>query len=567
MAQSAPGLPSELERLNRRVDELERRLSALETHSSPAPALATPVQSQVPLPTAIEPLTSRITAVPAIGKAVLGLAGAFLLRAIAESNSFPRLAIVLIGIFYAAAWLVLAVRNHATSRVASVAYGVTSLCILAPLLWECTIRFQSISPSFSAITLAAFFTFTVILSWRARLQVLPAIATSVTIITAWALIIATHDLVPLTAALLAIAFVTEVAACFGYLLGTRIPTALSADLGICLLLAIMTSGAVPESYSPVAPATIELLSLGLLLIYSASIALHGFRARLPISWFEVVQAVPAFTLAATGILRASHGSLSPALGAIFLVLSGISYWGTLSRFNDDSCRRNRRLAASWAAALLVAGSLFLLPPTLCVPLLCLASILAAYLYARSSKTSLGMHATVYLVAAAALSQLPNYSASALVGTVPAFPHWSVFVISAASFAAYIIGSRTPESRAIRRLLWTLPAAIVAFSIAACAIAAFNGLASGHLLLTPSRLSVVRTVITCLLALALAFAGAQWKRIELCWVAFAVTIFGTLKLLFEDLRFGNPASLVISLLSYGLVLIIVPRLTRKALDAS
>ena len=35
----------------------------------------------------------------------------------------------------------------------------------------------------------------------------------------------------------------------------------------------------------------------------------------------------------------------------------------------------------------------------------------------------------------------------------------------------------------------------------------------------------------------------------------------LKLVVEDLRFGNAATLMVSLLFYGLVLILLPRLTR------
>ena len=81
------------------------------------------------------------------------------------------------------------------------------------------------------------------------------------------------------------------------------------------------------------------------------------------------------------------------------------------------------------------------------------------------------------------------------------------------------------------------------------------------MLNASRLSVVRTVVICLIALLLGFSGSRWKRAELVWVAYVAIGLGTLKLLFEDLRFGNAASLVASLLFYGLILILIPRLTR------
>jgi hypothetical protein len=65
-----------------------------------------------------------------------------------------------------------------------------------------------------------------------------------------------------------------------------------------------------------------------------------------------------------------------------------------------------------------------------------------------------------------------------------------------------------------------------------------------------------------LAISLGFLGSRWKHLELSWVAYAAVACGTLNLLFEDLRFGNAASLVVSLLFYGLVLILLPRLTRR-----
>jgi hypothetical protein len=120
----------------------------------------------------------------------------------------------------------------------------------------------------------------------------------------------------------------------------------------------------------------------------------------------------------------------------------------------------------------------------------------------------------------------------------------------------------PPDEPKRRLLWALPAALVGFIAAALAIVAIVWLVATRFELSPSRLSVVRTIVNCALALSLGFLGSRWKHLELGWVAYAAVAFGTLKLLFEDLRFGNAASLVVSLLFYGLVLILLPRLMRR-----
>jgi hypothetical protein len=114
----------------------------------------------------------------------------------------------------------------------------------------------------------------------------------------------------------------------------------------------------------------------------------------------------------------------------------------------------------------------------------------------------------------------------------------------------------------RRLLWVLPAVVVGFAAAALAVVAILWLTAGRIELSLSRLSVIRTVVNCALALALGYLASRWNRTELAWVAYTAVAFGTLKLLFEDLRFGNAASLVVSLLFYGLILILLPRLINR-----
>jgi hypothetical protein len=70
------------------------------------------------------------------------------------------------------------------------------------------------------------------------------------------------------------------------------------------------------------------------------------------------------------------------------------------------------------------------------------------------------------------------------------------------------------------------------------------------------------VVICAVALALGFLSSLQRRVELTWLAYAAVALGTLKLLLEDLRFGNAASLVVSLLFYGLILILLPRVTKR-----
>jgi hypothetical protein len=569
MPQAVDNIALALEQLSERMRSLERRVAALEEHPENPPSLEPQSSSVVlerPRPPAtwrgFSPVEMPSGVVPILGKAVLGIAGAYLLRAIAESSSVPKLPVLFVAIVYACFWMVWAVRIHATSRFTSVTYGITSTLILSPLLWESTVRFQVLSPALAAAVTVAFVVLTIALAWRRDLQLIPWVATLGSVITALALIIETHELVPLTAALLTVALVTEAAACLGHRLTLRAIPALAADFAVWLLVFVLTSDTIPEGYHPASGATIAALCFLLLAVYGASIGVRSFALRHPITIFEIGQAVIAFALASYGVLRATHGSIARPLGAAFMLLAAVCYWGALSRFPEDAHARNRCVSATLAAALLLAGNFLLFPANLQIPFLCSAAAAATFVYTRTRKLSLGMHASFYLAAATVVSTLPAYAADALAGNVPGVPDWRVWIVAVTAALCYGIGASTEQDQRSRRLLWVTPAVLVGFTGAALAIAAIVGLASRHLELAASSLSVIRTVVICAVAIALGFLGSLQKRAELAWLAYAAVALGTLKLLVEDLRFGNAASLVVSLLFYGLILILLPRVTKR-----
>ena len=587
MLETVDGIASVFELLNERVRELEQRVVALEVQSAKqniaqvaletmeAPAeSAEAKEPELLIPPLLRKMPAKVRngelavetpagVITVLGKAVLGIAGAYLLRAIAESGSVPKLPVLIVAIVYACLWMVWAVRAHASSRFASATYAVTSAMILAPLLWESTVKFQALGSAFTGVVLVAYMLLTLALAARSDLELVPWVATVATVFTAVALLFATHDFVPLTTALLAIALASEVAACMGHRLTQRVLPALAADFAIWQLVDVMTSGrAVPEGYRLTSVGTLAAMCFGLLAIYGGSIGVRGFVRREPITYFDIGQGVLAFGLATFGALQVTHWAIAPTLGVLSLALAAVCYWGALSRFLDKSYARNRRVSATWAAALLVAGSWLLLPARLQVVFLCVAAVLAAFSYATTKQFSLGLHASVYLVAATAVSSLPGYAMSAMAGSVPAAPDWGVWVVAVAAGMSYVVGAGQAEERITRRVLWVVPALLVGFAVAAFAVSAIVGLAGGSAGLVASKLSVVRTIVGCAVALALAFAGARWKRVELGWVAYAAVGFGTLKLLFEDLRFGNAASLVVSLLFYGGVLILLPRMMQR-----
>jgi len=395
MPQAVDNIALALEQLSEHVRTLESRIAALEGRSETSSGVQgdnSSIALQRPSAPAtwrgFPPLETPSGAVSILGKAVLGIAGAYLLRALAESSTIPKLPVLMLAILYACFWMVWAVRVHAAGRFASSAYAVTSALILSPLLWESTVRFQVLSPAIAAAITVAFVVLAIALAWREDLQLIPWVATLASVITAVALIIETHELVALTVAMLAVALITEAAACLGHRLTLRAIPALGADFAGWLLVFILASETIPEGYHSATTSTITGLCFLLFAIYGASIAVRSFALRHPITAFEIGQAMIAFVIATYGVLHATHGSLARPLGVTFWLLSAGCYWGALWRFTNDTYVRNRRVSATWAAGLLLTGSFLLFSTHLQIPFLAFAAAVATYLYTHTHKLSL-----------------------------------------------------------------------------------------------------------------------------------------------------------------------------------
>src|SRR5690349_11466444 len=346
-------IASAVEQFTRKLEDLEQRVAALEGQRERAPAIDTHTEFTLQRPRPPETwrgfpsIEAPSGVVPILGKAVLGIAGAYLLRALVESSSVPKLPVLFVAIAYAYFWLILASRFHKASHFASATYGVTSALILSPLLWESTVRFRVLSPAFAGVCLVGFVVLSLGMAWRENLQIIPWIATASSVGTGIALIVATRELVALAAALLAVSLTVEIAGVLGRGFSMRVVAALAADFAVWLLVYILGApeGGVPEGYQETTPAVLISLSLALACVYGGSIALRVFVSRQLISAFDIFQAIAAFALACYGVLRATHGSAALEIGVLFLVFAVGCYWGALYRFVDESLVRNRRVAA------------------------------------------------------------------------------------------------------------------------------------------------------------------------------------------------------------------------------
>jgi len=554
-----------LVRLTARIENLERRVCTLE-HSSttatsiPSAAVVAAVRSQ---PTAEAfPLAQDGGVFVVLGKAMLGIAGAYVLRAVAESGSFPKLAVAVLALVYAGTWLIWAARVPAQALFASTVYAATAALILAPMLWELTLKFEVLPTSVTAGVLCVFVVTTYALAWKRNLVSVVWVANIAAILTTLALLIATHDLVPFVSALLIMALASEVAAGRNHWLRLRLLVAAAADLAVWILLYIYSGpeGARSDYKSVTTPL---LLALGciLLLIYGTSIVFRTTRLRHKIGVFEIGQTVIAFLLAAFSILRFGGSAGATALGVLCLLFAAACYALAYAYFDRYHEERNYHVYATWSGALFLAGTWLCLPPTPLALCLSVVAIVATLLGVRASRLTLEFHGLLYLAAAAYASGLLDYAGRALVGTFPAAPGWIVWIVAASTIPCYAVGGRLRTERWNQRLLQLLSAVLAVAAVITFLVSVLVWLAAIGMTPGASQVAVIRTLITCAVTLALAFSGSRWQRTELVWVAYGMLALVTAKLLFEDLQHGHPGSTAVSIFLYAVALILVPSMAR------
>ncbi len=552
-----------LARISERLERLESRVSALEhspkiinSRPSPvtAPASGTHAAEEIAVP-------QDGGVFPVVGKAMLGIAGAYLLRAVAESGSLPRVVIVALALAYAGMWLLWAARVSANSPFASAAYAVTSGLILAPMLWELTLRFKVLPAWMTAGVLIAFVTGASALAWKRNLAPVLWIANITAVCTALALLIATHDLEPFISALLVMAVISEFVADRKRWMGLRFLVAPAADLAVWIPIYIYS---LPQSsrldYAPVQSTLLLTLPSVLFLIYGASVTFRTAWLRQRITVFEIVQAVIAFLLAAFSLLELGPG-VRASLGIFCLVAAAAGYLVAFVRFDRLPEQRNYYVYSTWSALLLLAGSFLCLPPLLLALFLSAAAILATVVGVRRDRLTPEFHGLLYLAAAALASGLLEYAGRALAGTFPNAPGWMVWLVAASVLLCYAVGGRFPGEGWNQRLLRLLSAILAVCAAATLLVSVLVWLAAVGMTPGAAHIAVIRTLITCALALTLAYGGSRWQHIELVWTAYGTLALVSAKLLFEDLPHGHSGSIAISIFLYAVALIIVPRMAR------
>jgi len=577
-------LQARLEELSRELREVHRRLDVLEAReasSSAATRAAAPDggvgsdSSPAPRPERRAPTAPARTVIALVGRTLVILGGAYLFRALADRELIPPLIGAVAGMAYAMWWLIEIDRTmRRGERLSALFYGLGAVMIAYPLIWETTVRFEILTPSVAAVALILFFALGLAVAWR---RALSEVAWSVTLLTAGTaigLLFATHDFLPLTAALLSMALAVEVLAFRDRWLGLRWPAALGLDLAVVMLASAAVGPEPPRAgFAAALPAGAISFGLAIPLLYLASIGARTLLHQRLITPFEVFQAAAALLAGLSGAVRVIGfaGSDPTAIGAAIVLLGAVCYAAAFASIDRRSGRgRNFYSYTTFAALLVLAGSYMLLAGSALALTWSTLALVAVGLGGWFNRITLRFHGAVYVVAAAVVAGLVASAFDGLFAapTNPWRPLTALGICAGLVGAAcYGILLATP-TRADAPWFESLPRAIIAALVAWSAAGIAGGLLGGPLAAAfggteeVAFLAAGRTAVLAVLAVAFAWAGRRWSLQELTWLVYPILVGGGLKLLWEDLRYGQPITMFLALALYGGALIATPRLMRR-----
>ncbi len=554
-------LPESLSRLISRLDELEQRVTALEHSSLPLPFSATVEPPAVPAaslgPT--KSIAGGSGAFAVVGRAMLGIAGAYLLRAIAESELIPKPIVAAVAIAYAVMWLAWGARTRAGAWFASSVYACASSLILAPMLWELTMRFKVLPASTAACAVGLFASAAFVLARKPDQVHLLRIANITASSLALVLAIATHVTLPFIGVLLLMVAFSEYAMSREHASGARIFVAFAADLAVWVLLFIYSSPfSTRLDYPSVAAFWLLLPGIALFSIFATSISTRSILRRGKITAFETLQTTVVFVMMAYSFLLFGPPTSRIIVGVLCLALS---FAGYVAVFKPIECMRepfNATVFASWSAALFLAGNWFCIPASWLPASLSMAAVGATLAGSRMRRLVLEFHGTVYLLTAGVASGLPGYVLRVATEIPKEAPPWGIDLVSACAVICYVTVNSDRNQPWQPKTLHLVSACLGILGVTALLLQGLTVLASLFVNPAAHHLALVRTLALCAVALGLAFIGAHWRRLELTRLGFAVLVFLAIKLIAEDLRHGHLGYTAASICLVAITLIAVPR---------
>ena len=568
-----------LQQLERKVELLTARMERIESRLALGPTTDWPPRpaleaSEPDLSAEFAPTRAAFARwIPLLGRTLLVLGGAFLIRALSDGGALRLEVGIALGLALATASIGLAHQASARGRRTSAQFhGVAGALIGYPLALETATRMGALPAWAATVIVGALTALLFVLALRDHLASLAWVGTIGCLGSVMVLTKATDALQELTVVTLLLAVSALWLSEVRHWKALPWLPVFAMDLLVLrdLFTAIRARGPDrgPLILSLVFCSTVTALSLVWL----------GYRSWLraaALGTFEVAQTVIGVVigLIALAQLGPRFGWGTAAVGVVAFALATASMAVALAIVPRGHSGSDFLFYSAAAVALQFAGAAFLIPTSLRGVLWAALAWGAAVLVRRFPRPALWAYAVILGCAAAVASGLVEMFAQALIAggeQAPRAPSVGSVVVFAVLLGVYQGVASSPVRLTRRGWFERGVATGLALLVALCTVA---WVVQGERALLGGRssdrafLASARMVGLMVVANFFAWARRRLPLPELGWTAYVLLVLSGIKLLAEDIPYGRAATLVVAFALYGLSLIVVPRLTRQgpALD--
>lgn len=569
MSDRVSELEARVAALSQSVERLEGRLAAVE--GRPRQRAPTSLTALIPDDPAADARSVAAIggSVSFVGRTMLVLAGAFLLRALTDAGTLPISLGVTLGLAYAGTWIVLADRASAAGKRASAGFhGIAAIVIGYPLLFEALNRFHLLSPAQVCALLVVLSGVALAVAARRRFEALAWFAALGGAATAIAIVPFGGRIAPSALYLVLLGVATL---WLGYVrdwVYLRWPIALAANVAVvALALRAVRPG------SPEGPSTLLVVGVALLVLYLGSIAARTLVLDRAVVLFEAVQtaAVIAVGLGGAAFVTARTGTGATALGVASVAMGAAAYAVAFTFAERRRHRVNFYFYGAVALVFVLAGAGLALPGKVLPIVLGVLAVGIGALARRAGRLTLAAHAAAYGVGAIFSAGLLSAAARATFSspaTWEPLPSAALLVLALGAGAAWLTANAGARHTIVERLPRLSLLAAVAIGAEAVAVHFVVPLVAGRGSATDlGALATVRTGVLVIAAFLLAWIGRAEAWREARWLVYPLLAATGLKLLLEDVSRSRPATLFLAFAAYGAALILVPRLRRRAAPAA
>jgi hypothetical protein len=510
---------------------------------------------------------SAIKGTPAlVGRSLLILAGAFLLRAFTEAGTLATGTGVVLGLAYATSWIVaaaLAARKGA--RASAGFFGVCAAVIAGPLIFEAATEFGVLSPTGSAITLAIMTAAGLVVASRWRLPESAWVFVIGAMVTGAALAVVRPPGEAATAVLVAVGLAAVWLAGIHRWESLRWLTAVGADVGVLRLTAMATAPDGPHGIDPPHVLLVAVLQGVLLLGYVGSSCARAVRGRHPIRTFDYLQTALAWTIGWGGAIQLAEvrevGTRGLAAFALFVGLAAYAVaFGVVER------RQGRNQSFLYLSTLGLALVLLALPGVVggaSAVIWAVLALIAAAAGSRWDRLALRVHSALLLLAAWISSGLAAEAAGDLSGRLglAAVPNGGAMLVA---FLTVVTTLLVLFARRLKRPGWMQRLPLTGLLVLSGMVLA-STMVSVAELVAPSSALWMGTVALSMMTIVSAVLASRWGVREAGWVVYPLLALTGLRVVLTDLASGRTVVFVIALAAYGAALITSPKILRSGRD--